>query len=117
MAAIPLGAGLPTISEESPARAYVIGHPQGLDEPQFSLHDSLLLDYDARVLHYRSPTDRGSSGSPVMNADWKLIGLHHLGSPDVPRLNAKGGTYAANEGILVGAIRKRLAETLPIPRA
>ena len=39
-------------------RAYVIGHPRGLTQPQFSLQDNLLLDYDQRVVHYRSPTER-----------------------------------------------------------
>ena len=38
-------------------RAYVIGHPLGLAQPQFSLQDNILLDYDQRVLHYRSPTE------------------------------------------------------------
>jgi hypothetical protein len=96
-------------------RAYVIGHPRGLDQPQFSLQDNILLDYDDRVLHYRSPTDGGSSGSPVFNNAWELIGLHHSGGIDLLRLNNGGGTYAANEGIVITAIRDALAASPPDP--
>jgi V8-like Glu-specific endopeptidase len=94
-------------------RAYVIGHPSGLTQPQFSLQDNMLLDYDNRVLHYRSPTEGGSSGSPVFDDEWRLIGLHHAGSTWMPRLNRAGGTYAANEGITIEAIRGGLATRPP----
>jgi Trypsin-like peptidase domain/Tetratricopeptide Repeats-Sensor len=94
-------------------RAYVIGHPRGLTQPQFSLQDNILLDYDSRVLHYRSPTEGGSSGSPVFDNQWNLIGLHHAGRFDLLRLSGTGGTYAANEGIALPAIQRRLAETAP----
>ncbi len=84
-------------------------------QPQFSLQDNVLLDYDQRVLHYRSPTERGSSGSPVFDNDWRLIGLHHVGGVSMPLLNNAGGTYAANEGITFEAIRGRLAARPPVP--
>jgi V8-like Glu-specific endopeptidase len=94
-------------------RAYVIGHPGGSSLPQFSLQDNILLDYDRRVLHYRSPTEGGSSGSPVFDEGWRLIGLHHSGGTRMPQLNNAGGTYAANEGITVDAIRVELATRPP----
>jgi V8-like Glu-specific endopeptidase len=94
-------------------RAYVIGHPRGLDQPQFSLQDSILLAYDDRVLHYRSPTERGSSGSPVFDDQWELIGMHHASGTRLPQLNNAGGTYAANEGITFDAIREGLAQQPP----
>jgi V8-like Glu-specific endopeptidase len=94
-------------------RAYVIGHPGGLAQPQFSLQDNILLDYDHRVLHYRSPTEGGSSGSPVSDDQWRLIGLHHAGGIRMPQLNGAGGTYAANEGITIDAIRGGLAHQPP----
>ena len=95
------------------SRAYVIGHPRGSAQPQFSLQDNILLDYDQRVLHYRAPTEPGSSGSPVFNDDWELIGLHHAGGSNLPQLNNAGGTHAANEGITFDAIRSRLAAQPP----
>ena len=105
---IPLAQALPRKPLRQ-RRAYVIGHPLGLAQPQFSLQDNVLLDYDHRVLHYRSPTERGSSGSPVSDDEWRLIGLHHVGGTGMPQLNHAGGTYAANEGITFEAIRGRLA--------
>ena len=108
----PLAKGLPP-RPLSHRRAYVIGHPGGSAQPQFSLQDNILLDYDHRVLHYRSPTEGGSSGSPVSDDEWRLIGLHHAGGTGMPQLNKAGGTYAANEGITIDAIRGGLAHRPP----
>ena len=108
----PLAKGLPPKPLDR-RRAYVIGHPGGSAQPQFSLQDNVLLDYDHRVLHYRSPTEGGSSGSPVFDDEWRLIGLHHAGSTGMPRLNRAGGTYPANEGITIEAIRGGLAQRPP----
>ncbi len=84
-------------------KVYVIGHPGGRSL-SISLQDNLLLDYDQRLLHYRAPTEGGSSGSPVFNSQWKLIGLHHAGGFGLQRLNGKVGTYDANEGIQIKRI-------------
>ncbi len=94
---------------DAKAKAYVVGHPRG-SGLQISLHDSLLLDIDddERLVHYRTPTDPGSSGSPVFNALWEVIALHHGGSASTPRLHGEG-TYEANEGIALSAIRRTLS--------
>lgn len=93
---------------EAKTKAYVIGHPRG-SGLQISLHDSRLLDIDddERLIHYRTPTDPGSSGSPVFNEEWNVIGIHHAGSGETPRLHGPG-TYEANEAIALGAIRRKL---------
>jgi len=108
---------LPVLDE--PQRVYVIGHPGGR-ELAFSLQDNELLDHEAPPkgkpaiqgvvrLHYRAPTEGGSSGSPVFNDEWNVIGLHHLGGKlGVSRLNGKAGTYGANEGIWIQAIIKEI---------
>ena len=54
---IPVASPFPTLTANS--RAYVIGHPRGLEQPQFSLQDNLVLDHDDTRLHYRSPTGAG----------------------------------------------------------
>lgn len=103
---IPLAAARPPLG--GAPRVYVIGHPKG-GGLSLSLNDNALLDYDERLLHYRAPTDPGSSGSPVFNEDWELLAIHHSGGDDMPKLNGKPGTYAANEGIWIQAVRKAIA--------
>lgn len=109
----PLASKMPALTGGT-QRAYVIGHPRGLEQPQFSLQDNVLLDWDDRLVHYRSPTEGGSSGSPVFNGEWLLIGLHHGGSYETSRLHGQGGTYAANEAISLAAIRAYLVRDPPI---
>jgi V8-like Glu-specific endopeptidase len=89
-------------------KAFVVGHPLG-SGLQISLHDSVLLDIDddERLVHYRTPTDPGSSGSPVFNVDWEVIAVHHGGSSETPRLRGDG-RYEANEGIALSAVRRKL---------
>ncbi len=106
---IPITSNLPKLDGSEPPRAYIIGHPQGRNL-SFSIHDNHLLDFDERLIHYRSPTEPGSSGSPVFNAEWELIGLHHAGLRKMPQLNGKEGTYPANEGILINAIIQAQAQ-------
>ena len=111
---LPIAAALPVV--ESTARVYIIGHPGGRDLA-FSFQDNELLDHegppagkpqipDVCRLHYRAPTEGGSSGSPVFNARlWEVIALHHKGGKmGMPKLNGKDGTYAANEGLSLRSI-------------
>ena len=96
----------PALNEK--ARVCIIGHPGGAGL-SLSLQDNLLLDYDDQKMHYRTPTENGSSGSPVFNKQWKLVGLHHKGDSRMPKLNGKQGAYEANEGIRISAIIEALA--------
>ena len=102
--------------EEDKPRVYVIGHPGGR-ELSISMADNALIDHEAPPdgqpavagvwrLHYRAPTEGGSSGSPVFNdEDWSVIALHHKGGRfGMPRLNGAQGTYAANEGLALKAL-------------
>jgi hypothetical protein len=116
---LPLAKVLPPI--EDSARVYIIGHPGGRDLA-FSLQDNALLDHEGAAIgktaiegvcrvHYRAPTEGGSSGSPVFNAAlWEVIALHHLGGKTgVARLNGKPGTYGANEGVSLLSIVAAMA--------
>ncbi len=100
----------------------ILGFPGG-GKLSYSFGDEMLLDHDAcepgravrpplRLdgrpihLHYRTPSMPGSSGSPVFEAGtWKLVGVHHRGMPECPRLSPKSATYEANEGIWIPSIR------------
>jgi lysozyme family protein len=102
-------------------RLYIIGHPLG-GQLSFSIQDNLLLDHEGPpggvpglagrvLLHYRTPTEPGSSGSPVFEpVGWRVVALHHAGGLIMRRLNGRIGTYAANEGIWIGSIRNALSE-------
>lgn len=83
-------------------KIFVIGHPLG-GTLSISLYDNLLLDCNDTFVHYRSPTQPGSSGSPVFNADWELVALHHAGHEQTRKLDGSG-TYHANEGIQIRTI-------------
>lgn len=103
----------------------ILGFPGG-GELKLSFGDELLLDHDASLpghapkgppgdgrpvrLHYRTPSLPGSSGSPVFEAGtWRLIGIHHRGRPDTPRLPPKQASYEANEGVWLASIRAAIA--------
>jgi hypothetical protein len=117
---LPVAAALPVVEDN--ARVYIIGHPGGRDLA-FSFQDNELLDHEGPPVgqpkipgvtrvHYRAPTEGGSSGSPVFNAKlWQVIALHHKGGRDgMPRLNGQQGTYAANEGISIASIKAAVRE-------
>jgi hypothetical protein len=93
-------------------RVYVVGHPKGGDI-KISIDDNVLLDHDGTKLHYRAPTEPGSSGSPVFNKKLRVIALHHAGRDDMPKLNDKEGRYQANEGISLNVICDAAATAAP----
>ncbi len=53
-------------------------------------------------LRHTVPTQPGSSGSPVFNADWDLVALHHSGDPDLIKPEF-------NEAIPIGPISQHQA--------
>jgi hypothetical protein len=89
-------------------RMYIIGHPGGRDL-EFSLNDNRLIACNAQKLHYRTPTEGGSSGSPIFDpVGWQVVGLHHSGKMNMPKLNGPPGEfYEANEGISILAIQQK----------
>ena len=103
----PDGSKIPPLAEELPkvlgpdARVNILGHPQGM-ELHVSLQDNEVVNVSDPFLHYQTPTDPGSSGSPVFDQSWKLVALHHSSSAE----------ESANEGIrmdrIIEAMRKEL---------
>jgi hypothetical protein len=71
-----------------------MGHPKGA-ELAISLYDNRLVQYCEPYVHYRSPTEGGSSGSPVFTRQWRVFALHHRTRPE----------QQVNEGVLFGPIK------------
>lgn len=111
-ATTPLGARrpVPLIAEPGKIllgeRVNVIGHAKG-ERARVSIRANRLVDQDEDWLRYTSDTRRGSSGSPVFNDQWEMVGLHHAGIPD-PDAPRGGDASTANEGARVSRIVARL---------
>lgn len=88
----------PLVSNENEKsqRVYVIGHPSGGDLV-VSLYNNDLVGYDLPYVHYTSPTEGGSSGSPVLTRDLLTFALHHKTRPSLQ----------VNEGVLLEQIHEQ----------
>jgi len=58
----------------------IIQHPRA-ETKQIALRENEITDILEQFLLYRTDTAPGSSGSPVFNDQWELVGLHHAGVP------------------------------------
>ena len=87
----------------------IIQHPGGKFK-QITLCQNQLVAQTDEVLHYYAKTKSGSSGSPVFNDQFELIGVHHYRSPSRVALTPDGkpGPEDVNEGIRISAIVKRI---------
>jgi len=91
-------------------RMYIIGHPQGRDL-ELSLQDNELVACNDTLVHYRTPTEPGSSGSPVFESNaWEVVALHHKGKENMKRIDGQDGFYQANEGIAIRRIQSETAK-------
>ena len=99
--AIPLVAGM----AEPGGYLNIIQHPGGRAQ-QVVLRNNVLLANPKPWLHYASDTEAGSSGAPVFNDRWQLVGVHHGSVPD-----AEG--QRINEGLAASALIAWLSEMLP----
>lgn len=73
----------------------IIQHPSGLPK-QVALRENQLLELLPLKLLYYSDTAQGSSGSPLFNDSWEVVGLHHSG---VPKTDENGKWLLKNGSI------------------
>jgi endonuclease G len=73
----------------------IIQHPGG-ERKQLALRENFLEDILENFLHYQTDTAPGSSGAPVFNDQWEVVGLHHAG---VPKEDEEGNYLALDGGI------------------
>jgi len=105
-------------------RVLVLGHPDGRPL-EITFNNNLLLDHDGPAVgqsfsakpvrvQYRAPTEPGSSGSPVFDADTlELLAIHHRGA--VQPIDTKygdAGRYQANQGMSLRAISEAFQAAL-----
>lgn len=81
-------------------RVNIIQHPLG--EPKLiAFRENKVIDMDDKYLIYETDTERGSSGSLVLNDQWEAVALHCAGVP--MRVNGKQ-QWVANKGVLMSQI-------------
>ncbi|QND61769.1 trypsin-like serine peptidase [Mesorhizobium huakuii] len=79
----------------------IVQHPGGR-EKQVVIRNNRVLDMRTAAeglgpfLHYEADTEKGSSGSPVMNDGWEVVGLHHSG---VPAIDSQGNWLRKDDRI------------------
>ncbi|HWK25099.1 MAG TPA: serine protease [Solirubrobacter sp.] len=86
--------------------AYIVQHPAG-DRKRLGYVRNQISAFDDRVLHYLTDTDYGSSGSPVFDADGRLIGLHRAGGS--PQAVVGKPPLSKNEGVRIPRVVAGLA--------
>ncbi len=77
------------IGEQGVERLNIIHHPQG-DYKQISIRENTFVDINETKIFYETDTAPGSSGSPVFNDQWQVVGLHHR---SVAKMAPDGSTY------------------------
>lgn len=84
----------------------IIQHPWGeLKQLAFKLNDITHI-WDDKIF-YIADTDKGSSGSPVFNQNWKVIAIHSRGQNEQDggiQVDELGTMAAANQGFCIKAI-------------
>ncbi len=70
----------------------LVQHPGGSPK-ECSIRENQLIKILPTTLIYKSDTAPGSSGSPVFNDSWQVVGLHHSAVPDK---DAKGQILGKN---------------------
>ncbi len=93
--------------------ANIVQHPQGRFK-EVVLRENRLVSRFEDALHYVADTEPGSSGSPVFNAQWQAIALHHWGGPWIQRRDDTGNELSMdiNEGIRISSIVKNVRSRL-----
>ncbi len=67
----------------------IIHHPQG-DYKQISIRENTFVGIEATKIFYETDTAQGSSGSPVFNDQWQVVGLHHK---SIAKMSTDGAEY------------------------
>jgi V8-like Glu-specific endopeptidase len=89
------------------SEAFIIQHPSGQPK-RLGFVRNKISNFNNDVVHYLTDTQEGSSGSPVLDANGKLIALHHAGG--IPQVVNGKPPVKKNEGIRITRIIEGLAQ-------
>lgn len=96
--------GRPLVLGANPPALNIIQHPGGAPR-LLGLRNNLLARIDGADLAYFTDTAQGSSGAPVCDDDWKVVGLHKGHTISHGPMNFQGKETAwVNIGTAIGAI-------------
>ncbi len=95
------------IGEVNVEKLNIIHHPQG-DYKQISIRENLFVDVDETKIYYETDTAQGSSGSPVFNDQWQVVGLHHK---SIAKMSADGKNYLDKDDQIIPIIDNKIDVT------
>ena len=75
----------------------VIQHPRARRK-EVALQDNTITHVYSERIRYKTDTERGSSGSPVLNNAWELLAIHHAAG------ERRDGSWLNNEGMRMDRI-------------
>lgn len=96
---------LPEYAAAADVPVFILQYPQGSASLNLSFGRVLRISQDR--FHYDANTSHGSSGSPVFDANWNLLGVHHWRQPE--------GNTGGNSGLLLAAVLRHLRESAAWP--
>jgi V8-like Glu-specific endopeptidase len=100
-------------------RVNIVQHPNGNPQKAVLTQNYVISTMENARVHYLADTMPGSSGSPVLNAHWDVVALHHSGGAHPPQKLSSNlqrslkGHYKFNEGIPMRDILPQIERFLP----
>lgn len=91
------------------SRVNLIQHPEG-GPKKVVTRDNQVVHIGDDVIQYVADTEHGSSGSPVFNDKWELVGLHYRWMEDK---QSNGQILCYNEAHRIDVIMNHLKPNLP----
>ncbi|HEU4331719.1 MAG TPA: trypsin-like peptidase domain-containing protein [Lapillicoccus sp.] len=91
-------------------RVYIVQHPEGQPK-KIAFQHNLVRAVEPQLLQYWTDTEVGSSGSPVFDDQWNLVGLHHFAVPS-PQGES---TAMRNQGRLMSHVVQRMRDLNVFP--